>query len=205
VHAHARRLRSRAELVRELVVREVVDEAQPDRVELGLGKLCKGLVETLDPRRLRLDRRGLAVEPLEDPEPVAGCPLEPAAAHRLRDDVARDGEEPRSSGAAGLVAEAVAGEPCLREGLRGEVVRGIVAPRPAEVEPVHPVRVAVVELPERLRLRARGREELRIGRHRLFGHVVSATSSIVSSGDGAKGCRCYVGGRHGAPRRAERA
>ena len=74
------------------------------------------------------DLRRLAVEPLEDAEPLAGGSLDPAAPHALEQDVAGDPEEPRTRGAAGLVAEARAHGPRLRERLGRQVERGVARP-----------------------------------------------------------------------------
>jgi hypothetical protein len=106
VHTDARCPRRRPERIRELVVRKVVDEAQPERVELRLRKLCERLVEPVEPGLLRLDRCGLAVQALENPEPAAGRTLETPSANGRRQDVPRNPEEPRSRRPARDVLEA---------------------------------------------------------------------------------------------------
>ena len=99
MHAHAGGLRGRVECFRELVVREVVDEPESQRVELRLGQLSERFVEAFDPALVWLRRRRLAVEPLENPEAGAGLQLDASASNGCRQDVARDREQPRSGGA----------------------------------------------------------------------------------------------------------
>lgn len=72
----ARCLRRRPERIGELDVRKIVDEAQPERVELGLRELCEGLVEAVEPGLPGLDGGGLAVQAIENAELVAGRALE---------------------------------------------------------------------------------------------------------------------------------
>ncbi len=136
MHAYACGLRSRAERVGELLVGEIVREAQADRLELTVRKVGERLVEPLEPCLVGPGRRRFAVESIEDAESCAGTPLEAAAADRRGEDMAGDGEEPGSAGAARLVAEARPRQPRLRERLGCQVVRRVRVSRPAEMEPV---------------------------------------------------------------------
>jgi hypothetical protein len=71
-----------------------------------------------------------------------------------------DPEEPRAGRAASLVAEATAAEPGLCERLGRQVERGVRVPAPARVVEVDALGVAVVELAERARIRARRYEQV---------------------------------------------
>ena len=62
----------------------------------------------------------------EHPQPFEPGPLDPASPYRHQHDVACDSIQPRRSRAIDLVAEASAGEPCLRERLRRQVMRGVI-------------------------------------------------------------------------------
>ena len=114
---HAGGLRGRAECFRGLVVRKVVDEAHPERVQLALRELRERLVEAVEPGLLGLDGCRLAVQALENAEPCTGRALETPSANGGRQDVARDAEEPRSRRPACDVLEASAAEPRLCERL----------------------------------------------------------------------------------------
>ena len=181
MNADAGGLRRRAERIRELVVRKVVDVAQPERVELALRQLGERVVEAVEPGSSGSTACGLAVEALENAEPGTGRALETATADGRGQDVARDREEPGSRGSTRNVVEASASEPRLRERLCGQVVGGVRVPAPREMEAVHPLGVPVVELAERLRVGARRAQELCFGRHALAVSVVMATSTSVSS------------------------
>jgi len=178
VHTDAGGLRGRAQLFGELVVREVVAEAQPECVELGLRELRERLVEAVEPDLLGLDGCGLTVEALENAEPGAGGTLESASADRCRQDVARDPEEPRSGGPTRDVFEAGACEPRLRERLRGQVVRRVCVSAAAQIEAVHPLGVPAVELPERPGVGSSRLDEVRVAPHPQES-VVIATSTVV--------------------------
>src|SRR4029450_5915574 len=133
----------------------------------------------------------LGLRRLHPPAPRTGAPLEPPSPPRAREDVPRDAEEPRPGRPACLVTEAPAGEPGLREGLRRQVVRGVGIPAPGQVEAVDALCVAVVERSERGRVRVRTTKKLRIAQHESRDSVVIATSSMGTSGDGARFPGCY--------------
>ncbi len=144
--AHTGGPRRRPEREGDLVVLELVDHAQLDGCALILRQLVERLVESLEPRVVRFRRRRRVVEPIANAEPRARARLDAAAPHRLRDEVPRDAEEPRPGGAVSLVAEALAGEPRLRERLRCQVESGVLVAGAREVESVDAVGVPVVEL-----------------------------------------------------------
>src|SRR6266567_1700524 len=109
MYPHARRLRCRAEHARHVVVLELVDDPEPDSVELAVRQVLERLVEALEPGLVRLGGHGLG----EEAETLARVPLQAVATHRADEHVARDGEEPRAGGAAEPVPEPGAGEPRL--------------------------------------------------------------------------------------------
>ena len=180
VDAHAGGLRGGVERVGEFFIGKVVDVAQSDRVELTLGKLREGLVQTLEPRPVGVCGGRLALEAVADAEARARGPLEPPAANRCGQDMARDGEEPRTGGTACLIAETSSARatPARTSRPSGRARRS--RPATAEMEPVHPLRVAVVQQPERPGIRARGADEVCVGRHRSHERVVIATSRSFS-------------------------
>ena len=153
-----------AEALGRLVVAEVLDDAQADRLLLSLGEVRERLVEAVEPAFVRLGHR-LARACVEHAEPLAGAALQPSPAHADEQHVARDAEEPRPGGAARLVAEAHAREPGLRERLGGQVVRGVGVAAASQVIAVDAIGVALVELAERARIRARGGEQFGVAPH----------------------------------------
>ncbi len=147
-----------------LVVAEVVDDAQADGLLLGLGEVGERLVEAVEPVVLGLGRR-CAVGGVEHAEALAGAALEPAPTHAHEQHVAGDPEQPGAGRAARLVAEARAREPGLRERLGRQVVRGVRVLAAPQVVAVDALGVALVELAERARIRARGHEQFGVAPH----------------------------------------
>jgi hypothetical protein len=107
----------------------------------------------------------LALSSGEHAEPLAGGALHPSLAHADEEDVPGDAEEPRAGRTASLVAEATAAEPGLRERLGREIERGVRVPAPARVVGVDALGLAVVELAERARIRARRYEQVGVAPH----------------------------------------
>src|SRR4029453_17199354 len=128
-----------AEAIRNLLVRQLLHDAQLERFTLVLREGFEPPGESDAGREpflngcvalLRGQVGGKA-------EPAARPRLYSVPAGRLARDVAGDAEEPRKRGALGLVPEAPAREPCLRKRLRGQVGR---RPLAATAEPgVHPL------------------------------------------------------------------
>ena len=125
----------------------------------------KRVVEPLQPRVIRLRRCLRPIERGKDPEPLARALLQPVAADRGDEHVACDRVEPRRRRAVRTILEAGSREPRLREGLGRQVERGIVVARPAELEAVDPLRVAVVQLPEGVCIGPCRREQLCVRSH----------------------------------------
>ena len=144
------------------------------------GQLREGLVEAVEPGVLGLDSGRLAVETFENAEPAACRTLERASPDGRGEDVARDPEEPRSSGSARDVLEASASEPRLRERLRGQIVRHVGVAAARQLEAIHALGVSVVELAERPGVGTSRLDELSVAPHPLE-YVVMATSTSLSS------------------------
>jgi hypothetical protein len=154
-------LRRGAERLGDAGVVAVLEHAQAQRLALAVGQLGQQLVEAVEPGRVGLGGGRRPVEPVAEPEALAGELLEPFAPDGHEQDVAGDPEQPRERRPARLVPEALAREPGLRERLGGQVVRRVGIPRLAQVLGVDAGRVADVELVEGSRVMARRGEELR--------------------------------------------
>jgi hypothetical protein len=149
----------------DLGVLAVVEHAQlhgaplpvPERVE----RRAQIAVELVEPRLVG-SRRCLAGQ--LDPEALARPPLERATPHRVREHVAGDPEQPWCGAAARPVPEAPAGEPGRREGLGGQLERGLLVAGPPGEEALDPLRVTVVERPKRFGAAARAAKQLGVGR-----------------------------------------
>src|SRR5438067_3548473 len=144
--------RSGPELARDHAVLELVDDAEPNGVALTRWQLVQRLVEAFEPRIV-----GLGPGLDEEPEALAGRPLETTLAHRPDEHVPCDREQPGPGRPVELVAEAGTREPRLGERLCGQVVRSLGLASPAQVVAVDAPRVPLVEDPEGAGVGARGR------------------------------------------------
>src|SRR4051794_13609381 len=104
MNAHTRRAGRRPGPVAELLVRELVDDAQLQRFELAVTQCGECLVEAFQPPFFRF----LLGWPVfaEKVEPLAREALEPVSAHRRDEDVPCDREQPRGRRTARTVLEA---------------------------------------------------------------------------------------------------
>ena len=117
--------RSDRELLGNLVVRQLADHAQLERLALVLGEAVERGREArrgesrCRPSRIPRRRRGRPAA-----EALAGACLDAIEAYRLAEDVPGDSEQPRKGRSAVLVAKAIRPQPRLCERLGGQVASG---------------------------------------------------------------------------------